>query len=915
MFSSSSNFQISGGAFYDISGNLNLNTESIPLPQEIEALPSLDFSSDGGRGNGHRQTSHGGSHRRIQTSTGSTFERPLPSARPHVFSAHRPQSSFAAPTVQAGAFPDPLINVGTMFGGPLDHFQHKSPLDSSLALRNRVSPGEGPPKTHIHGGTFINHIQSRGDAGLHLLREVSASDAFHNAAGTYPLPKCHPDTRTEMLEKLSSWSLRDEPDSRVLWLYGPAGAGKSAIALSFCQKLEAEGQLGATFFFKRGHLPNGNGNKLFVTIAYQLALLKELPNLKYTILRTVEDDPSILDRSLSIQLKKLIIQPCQQLVRSYPLVIVIDGLDECEGRNVQQDILRSIGNAFQQPVSLRLFISSRPEPHIREAFSSPGLAGFHSSMNINQSFEDVHRYLQDEFTRIQQEHHRTMATVPMPWPSSEALDYLVKKSSGYFIYAATVIKFVDDKDFRPTQRLDIILGTASSESLEDTSPFSALDQLYIQILSQTRPGVRSRLLAILTVITAKLKPLCVFHIEQLLGLKGGDLGLALRHMHSVLKIPESMDDICSCKQPLQLFTDDLSMYSITVHHASFRDFLDDPTRSGAFHIGGEQHTDLVCCILKAFAYTYDNPSFNHIGHVAWSLASTGDNLAFQFITSVPTSPNLLSLLQSFNPDFLFNALFRTKNEILDWLTICWPLPEDLILLWEDYHFMLFCDASWSSQGLEKQIQESQTWDIVGLHVSPQLIKILSAYQVLHQIPYGGASNNLLKIHILLDLTWHELRMVICPLRAIIGKDDKKLKELLISGPQTFFSRLDFDSLVNNLCCGFLWLIKQLIRDEVDRRFSAYIEGWGLLLRSCPTSPMLLQDLADIQGEIFLYRCPDDSYHVVQWLKTFSKPPFELIAHFEYYLETQLQQYPTNKLTMLFEADWRKWRDWRDRNFP
>lgn len=418
-----------------------------------------------------------------------------------------------------------------------------------------------------------------------------------------------------MLEKLSNWSSKDEPNSRVLWLFGPAGAGKSAIALSFCQKLEAEGHLGATFFFKRGHLSCGNGNKLFTTIAYQLALLKEPPDLKHTISQIVQDDPSILDRSLSAQLQKLIIQPCQLLVRSCPLVIVIDGLDECEGWNVQQEILRSIGNAFPQAFSLRLFIASRPEPHIRNAFSSPGLAGIHSSMNINQSFDDVHRYLQDEFARIRLDHHETMADVPIPWPSAAALDYLVEKSSGYFIYAATVIKFIDDEDCRPTERLDIVMGSASAVSPGDTSPFSALDQLYIQILSQTRPSARSRLLAILTVITAKLKPLCVHHIEQLLGLKGGDLRLTLRHMHSVLKIPESMHDVPFHNLPLQLH--DPSTYSITVHHASFRDFLDDPIRSGVFHVGGEQHTDLVCRILMAFAYTYDNPSFNHIGHVAW----------------------------------------------------------------------------------------------------------------------------------------------------------------------------------------------------------------------------------------------------------------------------------------------------------
>ncbi|KAJ7892024.1 hypothetical protein B0H13DRAFT_1625744, partial [Mycena leptocephala] len=161
----------------------------------------------------------------------------------------------------------------------------------------------------------------------------AAGDAFHDAAERSPQPKCHAETRTELLQELWDWSSEDDPNSRVLWLYGPAGAGKSAIAQSFCQQLEEEGRLGASFFFKRRHPSRGNGKKLFATIAYQLAVL--LPELS----QAVEKDPTIVDRSLSLQLRRLIIEPCQRSL-THSLVIVIDGLDECEGTNVQQEILR-----------------------------------------------------------------------------------------------------------------------------------------------------------------------------------------------------------------------------------------------------------------------------------------------------------------------------------------------------------------------------------------------------------------------------------------------------------------------------------------------------------------------------------------------------------------------------------------------
>ncbi|KAJ7508047.1 hypothetical protein B0H11DRAFT_1848433 [Mycena galericulata] len=456
-------------------------------------------------------------------------------------------------------------------------------------------------RTSIRGSTFIggnvNHIQRHGEIGLHILHHASAGDAFRDSAERYPQPRCHPETRTQILEDLWKWASKNDADSSALWLYGPAGAGKSAIAQSFCQKLEAEGRLGGSFFFKRGHASRGNSKKLFPTIAYQLALLKNFPDLARAISQRVEENPSILDRYLSIQLQELILEACQQNLGGRILVIVIDGLDECEGQDVQQEILRSIGNAIQKPhLPLRLLIASRPEPHISKMFEGPSLNGLYSAVNINRAFNDVRTYLQDEFTRIHREHHTTMAVVPSPWPSSAIIENLVWKSSGYFIYASTVIKFIDDENFRPTDRLEIIMGLADPDF---GSPFAALDQLYTQILSDV--PAQPRCLKILTVITAKFN-ISISHIEQLLELKPGDIRLALRGLHSVIWLPEESEYHKSC---------------VGVYHASFFDFLQDPNRAGTFYVGGSHRTDLARNILKAYSYSYEDPSLNRSVPVAW----------------------------------------------------------------------------------------------------------------------------------------------------------------------------------------------------------------------------------------------------------------------------------------------------------
>jgi hypothetical protein len=91
------------------------------------------------------------------------------------------------------------------------------------------------------------------------------------------------------------------------------------------------------------------------------------------------------------------------------------------------------------------------------------------------------------------------------------------------------------------------------------------------------------------------------HTEQLLGLKYGDVRLTLRGLHSVIKLPEELDN----------------RHDLIFHHASLPDFLEDPIRSGPFYVGDEHRTDLGRRILKAFSYRSDEPSMTRRSHGSW----------------------------------------------------------------------------------------------------------------------------------------------------------------------------------------------------------------------------------------------------------------------------------------------------------
>ncbi|KAJ7022953.1 hypothetical protein C8F04DRAFT_1402064 [Mycena alexandri] len=427
------------------------------------------------------------------------------------------------------------------------------PVHTSNERAYSAPYSNGPiPPPPFQGGTYISakNVHNRqGDRGMHILHRSVALEALYDSADSFPQPRCHPETRTKMLTKLYNWITGDNTAQPICWLHGPAGAGKSAIMQTLCRQLQDTGRLGGAFVFKRDHPTRGNAKVLFTTLGYQLGLNSE--DWKALISEITELDPSIVGREMQVQLHHLIVEPCRLLTISPPAILLIDGLDECQHESVQSEILRLIGNAARQyPTTLRFLVASRPEAAISETIEDPVFDGLLTRLNVEQSFEDVRTYLSAEFSRIHREHRNTMGSIPIPWPSPDILDNLVKKSSGYFVYASTVIKFIDDKWFRPTERLDDVLN------LRSDTPYKALDQLYIHILLNVPLQFRSRLLDIFQCVAMGFR-FTPGTIDNFFEWPQGDSRLILRGLPSLLKVPNSETG------------------SISAQHASLLDFLCD----------------------------------------------------------------------------------------------------------------------------------------------------------------------------------------------------------------------------------------------------------------------------------------------------------------------------------------------------
>ena len=77
---------------------------------------------------------------------------------------------------------------------------------------------------------------------------------------------------------------------------------------------------------------------------------------------------------MELQFRKLIVEPFKQVPDNpTPLVLVIDGLDECDDHRTQQKILQLITGALRaHELPMRILIISRPEPHLRETIDWEG---------------------------------------------------------------------------------------------------------------------------------------------------------------------------------------------------------------------------------------------------------------------------------------------------------------------------------------------------------------------------------------------------------------------------------------------------------------------------------------------------------------------------------------------------------------
>ncbi|PWY83871.1 WD40 repeat-like protein [Aspergillus sclerotioniger CBS 115572] len=390
------------------------------------------------------------------------------------------------------------------------------------------------------------------------LRDLpTAANASYDSYSGEPESQCLSGTRVDLLQTIEDWA--DNPNGRPLfWLNGMAGTGKSTISRTVSKIMNKRGLLGASFFFKRGETDRGNSAMLCPTLLHQL--VRVLPQLNAGLGDAVKSARA----TIPIQFEELLFKPLANVNMSngqrFPLIVVIDALDECvDLKNIQfllQLLPRLRGRGSS--VELRFFLTSRPEIAINLGFKNEEVSDQHQDAILHDIKESVVRNDIAIFFNHNLPTIRNERGLEKNWPGEENIQKLIGLAVPLFIFAATICRLFQDSCWHPIDSLNKILEHREEESRLVTTYATVVEGLLqnqdvnkqAQLVGETQEVVGA--------IVILEDPLAVLPLSDLIRQPKTTVQVRVESLPSVLKVPSRPD------QPVKLF------------HKSFRDFILDP---------------------------------------------------------------------------------------------------------------------------------------------------------------------------------------------------------------------------------------------------------------------------------------------------------------------------------------------------
>ncbi|KAG8968515.1 hypothetical protein FRC03_007166 [Tulasnella sp. 419] len=432
-----------------------------------------------------------------------------------------------------------------------------------------------------------------------LLNRLPNADARFNSAARKAAPSCLENTRVALLKEVFAWIDSSDNKEKIYWLHGLAGTGKSTVANTVASRLAQQDRLGASFFFSRDVEERRDPLRVLPSIARQFAEFS--PEYKGHLVKSLDGRKDAGKSALPIQMERLFVIPLRSMgAQQTPLIVVMDALDECDNNQLVTTLLRLLSEFIltNPEINLKIFITSRPEPHIEAAFRR-GSANQVSKPFVLHDIErsivqaDIKVYLRYELEKVARAYK-----ISKQWPSNRELNELVERAGGLFIAASTSIKFIaDPRERQPERRLQALL---SEKRAPGQAPYKDLDQVYYRVLGAVVQGRKDpndelcvRFRDVVGTIITVLDPLPPRALQHLLGCNIDVITSTVVPLRSVIIVPSNAESD----------TDQLRVF-----HLSFPNFLTERCTDPRFIIDSmlRHHRLALSCITLLSSFLKRN---------------------------------------------------------------------------------------------------------------------------------------------------------------------------------------------------------------------------------------------------------------------------------------------------------------------
>ena len=406
--------------------------------------------------------------------------------------------------------------------------------------------------------------------------------AYARGAGLDTTKKCLDGTRREILQEIVDWIHHPDINApRILWLHGQAGKGKSTIAHTVALWLKNVGGLGSCFCFARDRQAECHEEKMFTTIARDLAdrepaFRRALASV-FTNNRSLMATPDIIQ-----QWERLVLAPLSQVSTGVTgrMVVVIDALDESGPEASRSHILSVLGSprVAKLPSNFRLLMTSRSLPDIQAVLYNAPHVKTVSLDDVPVAFteRDIRLFISVQLKDLEDIGEREVSQI-------------AQKADGLFEWARLACEYIrqDTTGESVQERFSNAIVRVSREGK------SLLDTMYHTILESIVSKRRTALVRFCSVMRQVLHTLEPLPIDALNAMRrhfsykhsNFDVVIVLHFLGPLLS---GVTDPTNPVQPL---------------HGSFYDFLTDHSRSGDYFIGeSDIQADLAIaslCVLDS----------------------------------------------------------------------------------------------------------------------------------------------------------------------------------------------------------------------------------------------------------------------------------------------------------------------------